>query len=345
MPRATRILVVEDDPSTAGLISLWLENAGFVVEVDHSAEEATNRLYSGQRWDMVVADIHLPLRSGLDLVQRIHLRFPFLPFLLITAERNTDTASAAVGSGALGFLLKPFNRQGLLERVEEVRSWVQQRRKILVTGAFASDPSVGCGGTILKYTAAGHQVMIMPLIRAANHDSRAEVEAEAAAQALGAVLSCSPLWESGMITRARLASSIEEVIGEFQPDVVLAPTGAELHTARRLVHEATVYGARSVRNLLCYQSPTSSTAFCPTLFLDTEAESSEKQLAISCFHGTPPQISRQSPAHWGHALRSRSAEAFQVIRLESSALGDMPYLPRKLRAVPTTSPGPELAAL
>lgn len=37
MQRAMRILVVEDDPSTAGLLALWLTKAGFVVEVDHSA--------------------------------------------------------------------------------------------------------------------------------------------------------------------------------------------------------------------------------------------------------------------------------------------------------------------
>ncbi len=344
MAKAMRVLVVEDDPSTAGLLSLWLEKAGYVVEVDHSAEEATNRLYSGQRWDLVLADINLPMRSGLELVQRIHLRFPFLPFLLITAERNTETASAAVSSGALGFLLKPFDRAGLLDRLEELRVWVQQRRKILVTGAFAADAPVGCGGTILKYASAGHQVMILPLIRGANHDSRADGEAESAASALGAALSCSPLWDGGMITRARLASSIEEVVGEFQPDVVLAPSAAELHTSRRLVHEATIYGARKVRNLLCYQSPTSSTAFCPTLFMETEAEFSEKQRSISCFRGSPPQISKQSLAHWGHSPQSRATEAFQVVRLETAAMGDMPYLPRKVRAAPTTSPGPELEA-
>ena len=342
MQRAMRILVVEDDPSTAGLLALWLTKAGFVVEVDHSAEEATNRLNSGQRWDLVVADIHLPLRSGLELVKRIHIRFPFLPFLLITAERNTEIASAALGSGALGFLLKPFDRVGLLDRVEEVRAWVKLRRRVLVTSAYASDPPTGCGGTILKYAAAGHQVMILPLIRTANHDTRAEGEAEAAAHALGAVLSCSPMWESGLITRARLARSIEDVVGEFQPDVVLAPTGADMQTVRRLVHEAAVYGARNVRNLLCYQSPTSSSAFCPTLFVDTEAEFSGKQNAMACFRGTPPQIANQSPAQWGHIPLSRSSEVFQVVRLESSARGEMPYLPGKRRAVPETIPAPVL---
>jgi LmbE family N-acetylglucosaminyl deacetylase len=184
--------------------------------------------------------------------------------------------------------------------------------------------------------------MIMPMIRALRQDSRDEAEAEAAALALGAVLSCSPLWEAGMVTRSRLAGSIEDVVNEFQPDVVLAPTGAEMQTARRMVHEATVYGARKVRNLLCYQTPTSTTAFCPTLFLDIDAELEDKQRSIGCFRGTPPQLARHNAVHWGHSPQSRSSEAFQVLRLESAAMGEVPYLPRKLRAAATTSPGPEL---
>lgn len=323
MYKPMRILIVEDDPSAACIFQHWLRSANHRVEVEHTAEAALARLRSGQQWDLILADIELPGRSGLDLVKQIHLSHPHLPVLLITGHRSTEIASAAMASGAVGFLLKPFDRYSLLERVDGVAQWQSQTLRILAIGAHPDDVEVGCGGTLLTHSQAGHQVMILPLIRGTPYSASSMLEAANAAQILGAHLHTAPLLEPREASLLRLTALLSEVIQQFQPTWVYTHSVNDFHPEHRLTYSATMTAAREVPNVLCYQSPSSTPAFRPTRFVDIQEQLTDKQIALNAYlsqfaarHYLKPDQVAATASYWGRFSSCRLVEAFQVVRSE-----------------------------
>ncbi len=116
MPKP-RILFVEDDPAGREIGIFNLEQAGYVVDAINSAEEAAERFASNQH-DMVITDVKLPGKSGLELLEQLKGIAPDVPVLLVTAFGSIDTAVHAMKAGALDFMAKPFSREQLLLRVE-----------------------------------------------------------------------------------------------------------------------------------------------------------------------------------------------------------------------------------
>jgi putative two-component system response regulator len=112
------ILVVDDDPSVLQYLSTVLEKSDYCVITSGNAEEAMTCLQE-KNIAVVLADIRMPVISGLELLEKIHGLDPETPVILMTAYADIDTAIEAVNKGALNLITKPFNRAFLMRAVEK----------------------------------------------------------------------------------------------------------------------------------------------------------------------------------------------------------------------------------
>ena len=104
-----KILVVEDERSMRDLLTLMLRKEGYQVEVADSAERAEERLRGNGPFDLVITDISMPGRSGLDLLRHIRRSSPDTAVVLMTAFGSKDTAIEALNEGAAYYVEKPFD--------------------------------------------------------------------------------------------------------------------------------------------------------------------------------------------------------------------------------------------
>ena len=111
-----RLLVVDDDADMLRLLSLRLEGAGYQVTAVTSAETALTQLEI-EHPQLVLSDVRLPGRDGLQLFDEIRKKHPSLPVILLTAHGTIPDAVEATVRGAFAYLTKPFDGKLLLEKV------------------------------------------------------------------------------------------------------------------------------------------------------------------------------------------------------------------------------------
>lgn len=114
-PRAAlgSVLIVDDESAIRESLATLLEIEGYEVHSASSAEEGMSRL-AGDPCDLVLLDIGLPDRSGLELLADIRERDAFLPVIMITAHGTVENAVRAMQSGATNFIAKPWDNEKLL---------------------------------------------------------------------------------------------------------------------------------------------------------------------------------------------------------------------------------------
>ena len=122
---AHRLLVVEDEPGIADFIQRGLEAEGFRVltEGDGVAGEAAALADS---FDLVVLDLMLPGRSGLEVLAALRAAKPELPVIVLTAKGEVEDRVAGLDAGAVDYLVKPFSLAELSARIRaQLRSAAQ----------------------------------------------------------------------------------------------------------------------------------------------------------------------------------------------------------------------------
>jgi DNA-binding response OmpR family regulator len=110
-----RILVVDDEPDTLGLVKLTLETAGFQVDAAGSGGEAM-LLAQKQAYDLILLDIMMPDMSGFDVFRRLQSTETTVPpVVFLTAKNRPEDREAGEGMGAAAYLIKPITRGQLLD--------------------------------------------------------------------------------------------------------------------------------------------------------------------------------------------------------------------------------------
>jgi signal transduction histidine kinase/DNA-binding NarL/FixJ family response regulator len=126
----TRILIIDDSPTVAGVLASILSNQGYQVESRGDGESGWNRLTAAAEQrepmpDLVLLDINMPGVDGLTLLRRIRSddRFPLLPVIILTVEADLDTRVKALELGANDYLSKPVQALELTARVRALMNW------------------------------------------------------------------------------------------------------------------------------------------------------------------------------------------------------------------------------
>ncbi len=112
------ILIVEDRESLAQMLSQALTGAGYQVVWAKDGREGIAKIREG-KIDLVVTDLKLPHKSGLDVLHAVKEQNTFVPVIVMTAYGSIETAVKAVKEGAYDFIAKPFDPDHLLLQIEK----------------------------------------------------------------------------------------------------------------------------------------------------------------------------------------------------------------------------------
>ena len=112
-----KILVIEDDPTVGQYVKRGLEEQRWGVDLVTDGEEG-ERLAAAEPYDLVVLDMRLPGRSGMEVLHAIRARGFERPVLVLTAQDAVDAKVEAFRAGADDYVTKPFAFEELLARVE-----------------------------------------------------------------------------------------------------------------------------------------------------------------------------------------------------------------------------------
>jgi len=130
------VWIVDDDRSIRWVIEKALSREGIAYDSFASAQEALDAL-SGGAPEVLVSDIRMPGRSGLELLQAVKSRHPAVPVIVMTAYSDLDSAVAAFQGGAYEYLPKPFD---IDQAVDLIRRALQESRRESETAEAAAAP-------------------------------------------------------------------------------------------------------------------------------------------------------------------------------------------------------------
>jgi response regulator of citrate/malate metabolism len=146
------VLVVDDDFMVARIHAGFVDRTpGFrTVGRAHSGGEALD-LAAGLRPDLILLDVHLPDLSGLEVLAALRSRGNVAGVVMVTAERDVEVVRAALHSGAMQYLVKPFTADELARRLERVRQALatldaDEVDQAAIDRAFEAGASGGAGG-------------------------------------------------------------------------------------------------------------------------------------------------------------------------------------------------------
>ncbi|CAM4459917.1 MAG: Transcriptional regulatory protein QseB [Legionellaceae bacterium] len=148
-----RVLLVEDDPLLGDGTRIGLMQYGYTVDWVKDGIAATHAL-TAEEFEVVVLDLGLPKRSGLEVLQEIRKKGIMTPVLILTANDSVEDRVKGLDSGADDYLTKPFDIDELCARLRALqRRQVSRAAPEIIYGPITIDPashSVTIGGTLLN---------------------------------------------------------------------------------------------------------------------------------------------------------------------------------------------------
>src|SRR5580692_6483333 len=123
-----RILVVDDEEAIREIVCAILSATGYVCRQAGSGTEALALLNSGEEFELMLSDLMMADLDGIGLLERTKEKYPDMPVVMVTAVHDISVALAAIRNGAYDYLLKPFEREQLLNTVS--RALENRRLKV-----------------------------------------------------------------------------------------------------------------------------------------------------------------------------------------------------------------------
>jgi putative nucleotidyltransferase with HDIG domain len=123
-----RILVVDDEEPIRDIVAQTLGRAGYACKQAGSGLEALAILTSGEEFELMLSDLMMAELDGIGLLERTKEKYPDMPVVMVTAVHDIQVALAAIRNGAYDYLLKPFEREQLLNTVS--RALENRRLKV-----------------------------------------------------------------------------------------------------------------------------------------------------------------------------------------------------------------------
>lgn len=332
------VLLVEDTLDEALLIRTVLEQ-----EADMKVSLAQDglrgcQLAENQRWDLVVTDLNIPGRDGIEVIRTSREANPETPILATTAYTRPEYMDQALRAGADDVLQKPLDKEEFLDRVraltrerrealEDMETDAEGRaeRSILAVGALPGDVELGCGGILVGHRAHGHRVGVLVLSAGGDEDDvgARRKETEKAAGMLDCKLMLAEPFGAAIPPVEAMIGELERALERFEPDTLYTPSPNDVRDSRSHAHQASLVEGAGVPNHYCYQAATSTLDFHPTLFIDVAEFLDRKVELLEEFRSQPdfrphlqPYLARASAQYWGRFLGYGEVEPLEVVRSE-----------------------------
>ncbi|MBN1621258.1 MAG: response regulator [Endomicrobiales bacterium] len=123
------ILVVDDDAAIARVCTKALQAVGYTCNMVNSAEEAIEALKKSA-YHLVVTDLQMPGKSGMDLLHHIKQNYAGCDVIIITSYPSVDTAIEALRAGVYDYIRKPFSVEDLRDKVKKCLDARPEKDKI-----------------------------------------------------------------------------------------------------------------------------------------------------------------------------------------------------------------------
>ncbi len=139
-----RILLVEDDPTTARSIELMLTHANLNVYSTDMGEEGIDlaKLYD---YDLILLDLNLPDINGLEVLRQLRMARIDTPILILTGSDDTENKLKGFGFGADDYMTKPFHREELVARIHAIiRRSKGHAQSVINTGRISVNLDAKC---------------------------------------------------------------------------------------------------------------------------------------------------------------------------------------------------------
>ncbi|AUH63499.1 response regulator transcription factor CtrA [Paracoccus zhejiangensis] len=163
-----RILLVEDEPSTARAIELMLTAANYNVFLTDMGEEGVDlaKLYD---YDLILLDLDLPDMNGMEVLRHIRLSRIDTPILILTGSDDTESKLRGFGFGADDYMTKPFVREELVARIQAIiRRSKGHSQAVIQTGELVvnlDSRSVAVNGKPVNLTGKEYQILELLSLR------------------------------------------------------------------------------------------------------------------------------------------------------------------------------------
>ena len=113
------IFFVDDAPKLRQVIAETLARCGLEVSCFPCATDCIERL-SSQKCDLLITDLRLPDKDGIDLVRDVKRLAPYVPVLIVTGYGDVPTAVEAIKAGAADFIEKPLDKESFVRKVKSL---------------------------------------------------------------------------------------------------------------------------------------------------------------------------------------------------------------------------------
>lgn len=175
-----RVLLVEDDPMIGAVIQAALRDASYAADWVKNGQAALTTL-ACQKYDLVLLDLGLPGKDGLEVLKSIRSKGNPAPLLVITARDGLGDKLSGLDGGADDYLTKPFEMAELLARMRAVlRRKEGSAMRVLSNGVVSLDPAtheaVIDGGATLQLSNREFSLLQALLVRPGAILSRSDLE-------------------------------------------------------------------------------------------------------------------------------------------------------------------------
>jgi len=132
-----KILIIEDEENLAKIVKLGLTREGYAVDYVLDGDQGERRIeMHHQDYDLVIADLTLPKKSGLEVCREIRKLNISLPILVLTARDSLEDKVTLLDAGADDYLVKPFHFNELLARI---RALTRRPKPVIATELKVND--------------------------------------------------------------------------------------------------------------------------------------------------------------------------------------------------------------
>jgi putative two-component system response regulator len=233
-----RILIVDDEPYIREILLRWLLAEGYACQQAEDTDSAL-RLLQARGAELMISDIRMPGRSGLELLAEARARFPDLAVIMLTAVDDRTTAVRTLEAGAYGYVIKPFDRNELLISVVNA---LERRRLTMLAADYQRELEAQVRQRTEQLRMREEEIALR-LVTAAEHR---DAETGAHIRRIGLyseIIARARGWDASDAEELRMAAPMHDVGKIGIPDHILLKPGSLTSQEFRVIERHTTMGA------------------------------------------------------------------------------------------------------